>query len=280
MSAAAFNGPESRKRSHKAVTKTSTPPQSEPMEGAEITRMTALTSTTAGARLLLVEDNEALRVTIAELLRAVGYRVLEAVDGIEALELWEREDPELILLDVVMPRLNGWETLQKLKSRGCRRPVLMLTGLGHVEDRVKGLAAGADDYLPKPCDIRELIARVQALLRRSRPEASGVTVLNFGGIRVDLLERTAVAATGPVALTRTEFSILDVLARHHGRPVTREAILDAVWGYTNRPNTRTVETHMWRLRAKLGDRGEESRWIRTVPGAGYVLACDPQPAAA
>jgi two-component system response regulator MprA len=242
--------------------------------------MPAPLTTLAGAKLLLAEDDEGLRSVCAELLRASGYRVLEAADGLEALELWQREDPELIVLDLVMPRLNGWQALEKLRLRGCRRPVMMLTGLSEVEDRVKGLAAGADDYLCKPCDFRELLARVQALLRRSQPEASGLTVLHFGDITVDLAERYAVSTFGPVALTRTEYALLELLARHYGRPVARETILDAVWGYTNRPNTRTVETHIWRLRGKLGDQGEDSRWIQTVPGAGYRLECDPEPVAA
>jgi len=242
--------------------------------------MLVSSSSLSAARLLLVEDSEEMRATCAELLRSVGYRVLEARDGIEALAVWEREDPALILLDVNMPRMNGWQTLEKLKLRGCRQPVLMLTGLTDINDRVRGLAAGADDYLGKPCDFRELIARVQALLRRSQPQASGVNRLSFGGLQVDLRERTAVSATGPVALTRTEYAILDLLARHHGRPVSRETILDAVWGYTNRPNTRTVETHIWRLRQKLGDRVGEPRWIRTMPNAGYQLECDPEPVAA
>lgn len=233
----------------------------------------------AGAKLLLVEDSIELRATCAELLRAVGYRVVEAADGLEALEIWKRENPALIVLDLMMPRLNGWQTLEKLRLRGCRQPVLMLTGLGEVEDRVKGLAAGADDYLAKPCDFRELVARVQALLRRAQPEADGRRRLQFGGIAVDLAEQTAAGPDGPVALTRTEYAILGLLARHHGRLVTRETILDGVWGYTNRPNTRTVETHLWRLRQKLGDRGGESRWIHTAPG-GYRLECDCPAAAA
>lgn len=242
--------------------------------------MSVSPSSVAGARLLLVEDSEELRVTCAELLRNAGYRVLEAGDGLQALDLWEREDPELIVLDLNMPRLDGWQTLEKLKLRGCRRPVLMLTGLTDVDDRVRGLAAGADDYLGKPCDFRELIARVEALLRRCQPAASGLTVLHFGALAVDLAERTAASPAGPVALTRTEYAILGVLARHHRRPVARETILDAVWGYTNRPNTRTVETHLWRLRQKLGDRGNEPHWISTVPGAGYRLESDPEPVAA
>ena len=227
----------------------------------------------AGPKLLLAEDDADLRMVCAELLRTAGYRVLEAADGLEALELWEREDPELIILDLDMPRLNGWRTLERLQLRGCRQPVMMLTGQGDVDTRVKGLAAGADDYLCKPCHSQELIARVQALLRRSQPAPGGIKLLRFGDLTVDLAERTATATTGPVAFTRTEYALLELLARHHRRPVSRETILDAVWGYTNRPNTRTVETHIWRLRGKLGDPGGESRWIRTIPGEGYLLDC-------
>lgn len=240
----------------------------------------SLPSSPSGAKLLIADDNRVLRRAYAVLLRRAGYRVLEAADGVEAVELCEREDPALIVLDVTMPRLDGWQTLERLKLRGYRRPTLMMTARGEVEDRVKGLAAGADDYVGKPCDIRELNARVQALLRRSEPAASGLTVLHFGDITVDLTTHSAVSSFGPVALTRTEFALLELLARHYGRPVSRETILDAVWGYTNRPNTRTVETHIWRLRGKLGDEAEESRWIRTVPGAGYLLQCDREPIAA
>lgn len=235
---------------------------------------------TAGPKVLLADDNEDFRTTCAEMLQGTGYRVLEAGDGLQALELWEREDPAVILLDVSMPRMDGWDTLEKLKLRGCRQPVMMLTGCNEVRDRVKGLTGGADDYLGKPCDFGELTARVQAMLRRSQPQASGLTVLHFGDITVDLTTHAASSADGPVALTRTEYALLELLARHYGQPVTRETILDAIWGYTNRPNTRTVETHIWRLRGKLGDHGEESRWIRTVPGAGYQLESDPEPAAA
>lgn len=242
--------------------------------------MSAHTSPFASAKILVVDDDEALRNVFAALLRHAGYRVLEAVDGVEALELWQREAPALVLLDVDMPRLNGWQTLEKIRLRGGRQPVLMLTGLTSVDHRVKGLGAGADDYVGKPCDARELLARVQALLRRTEMAAVSAPVLRLGDNVIDLTARTATAAGQPLALTRTEFALLELLARHAGRPVSRETILDAVWGYTNRPNTRTVETHFWRLRGKLGDRSDEPRWILTVPGAGYRLECDQATAAA
>lgn len=237
--------------------------------------MSAPVSLLANPKILIVDDDEFLRVTCVAALEAVGYRVLEAVDGRAGLELIAHEKPDLVLLDVDMPRLDGWETLRELRESGNRTPVLMLTVFDLVDHRVRGLAAGADDYLGKPCDARELLARVHALLRRSRPFAAAPRRLRFGEAIVDL-DRQQVTSTGPIpALTRTEFALLELLARHMGHPVSREQMLDAVWGYTHRPATRTVETHIWRLRGKLGDQGGEGRWIRTVPGAGYALHAEP-----
>lgn len=226
----------------------------------------------SGPKVLLVDDSDLQRSMCAELLAGADYRVLQAADGLEAIEVWAREAPDLILLDVDMPRLNGWRTLERLRGGGCSRPVLMLTGLDQVEDRVRGLTAGADDYLAKPCDGRELLARVQAHLRRGHP-AAGRTELFFGDITVDLAAQTAQGPAGPVALTRIEYSLLGLLAGRPGHVVSREALLDRVWGYANRPNTRTVETHIWRLRKKLADGGREPRWIQTAPG-GYRLVSD------
>lgn len=122
--------------------------------------------------------------------------------------------------------------------------------------------------------------RVQVVLRRGQPAVNGLTLLHFGDITVDLREHSAFSMDGPVALTRTEYALLELLARHYGRPVAGDTILDALWGHLDRPTLRTVETQIWGLRGKLGDGGEKSRWIRTVPGAGYQLECDPQPVAA
>lgn len=228
----------------------------------------------ANPKLLLVDDDRNLRESCANTLRAAGYRVLEAEDGLAGLELMQREDPALVLLDVDMPQLDGWQTLQRLRDRGDRTPVLMLTGLGDVTNRVRGLGAGADDYLAKPCDVRELLARVHALLRRSQPVPAGARVLRFGEITVDLDQHAVISAHEAPTLTRTEFALLELLARKDGCPASRDEILDGVWGYTHRPATRTVETHIWRLRGKLGDDCVEARWIRTVPGAGYALYPD------
>ena len=233
----------------------------------------------AHPKLLLVDDDGCLRGSCASALRAVGYRVLEAADGQAALELFRRENPALVVLDVDMPQLDGWQTLQQLRAGGDRTPVLMLTGLGDVVHRVRGLGAGADDYLAKPCDMRELLARVHALLRRSQSPATGTRVLRFGDHTVDLENHLVTSTHEAPALTRTEFALLELLARKDGRPASRDEILDGVWGYTHRPATRTVETHIWRLRGKLGDDVVEARWIRTIPGAGYSLHPDRAPPA-
>lgn len=239
--------------------------------------MPTSSSLLASPKLLFVDDDTTVRDTSARVLRAAGYRVLEAGDGQAGLEILQREKPALVLLDVDMPRLDGWQVVERLRAQGDRVPVIMLTGLTDVTHRVRGLGSGADDYVAKPCDTRELLARVHALLRRSHPVATGPRRLHFGDHIVDLEHHVVTSAREAPALTRTEFALLELLARKEGRPVSRDEILDGVWGYTHRPATRTVETHIWRLRGKLGDTGGESRWLRTVPGVGYSLHPDPVP---
>ena len=222
--------------------------------------------------ILIVDDDETVRPAFAIALRSVGYRVVEAGDGLEALELTRRENPVLILLDLDMPVVNGWQTLERLRKNGFTQSVIILTGHTEVEDRVKGLSAGADDYLGKPCDLRELIARVQTVLRRSQPAVSAPTVIHLGPTKVDLKNRIATRDEQPVGLTRTEYAILEVFARYPGELVTRAAMLENVWGYSGQANTRTVDTHIWRLRQKLGDDATVPRWIQTVSaGDGYRM---------
>jgi DNA-binding response OmpR family regulator len=246
--------------------------------GVVATRMSSSASFPNGPTILIIDDEEFLRQSFGKVLMQAGYRVLEAGDGVTGIELAERTKPALILLDVHMAGLNGWQTLQGLQERGLRQPVIMLTGDNAVESRVRGLGAGADDYLGKPCDLRELLARVHAALRRRQPEETPVK-LQFGEIAVNLTERTATQSGRPFSLTRTEFEMLDYLAKHVGRPVERKKILEAVWGYTREAHTRTLETHIWRLRSKLGDDGGEPKWIRTVAGVGYTLERSAVPSA-
>jgi DNA-binding response OmpR family regulator len=226
------------------------------------------------AKLLVVDDEATVRMTFAEALRGAGYRVIEAADGVEALEKIAGESPDLVVLDIDMPKLDGREVLRRMRDAGHLMPVLMLTVFNSLDDRVRGLGLGADDYLGKPCHERELVARAGALLRRGPLLAARPELLAFGDTTVDLRNRVTVSNGAPVSLTKTEYAFLELLANEHGRPVSREKILDAVWGYARDSETRTVETHVWRLRAKLGDNATEPRWIRTVTGVGYQLVCD------
>jgi len=230
---------------------------------------------TTKPKLLIVDDEDPTRAIYAEALRSAGYEVVQAGNGKEGLAVAERERPALVLLDVDMPVMNGWQTLERLQQRGDEASVIILTGATDVEDRVKGLGAGADDYLGKPCDMRELLARVQAVLRRRQPRPPGrAAVLTFGELKVDLANRSALRAGVPVALTRTEYTMLECFASHRGKLVTRETLLKEVWNYGPESNTRTVETHIWRLRQKLGDNAGKPRWIQTVTSGGYRMECD------
>jgi DNA-binding response OmpR family regulator len=170
-----------------------------------------------------------------------------------------------------MPKLDGFETLARLRGRAFTPPILMLSTLHDVDRRVEALAAGADDYIGKPFDLRELMARVSALLRRHRVASP---VLRFGSITVDLQSRTARRDGAPCAFTGTEYALLEFLAQTPGKPVPRTFLLEAIWGYPGPTATRTVETHIWRLRKKLGDCPLGKQWIRTAAGIGYALSPD------
>lgn len=226
-------------------------------------------------RVLVVEDDRPLVQVLTTALEGAGYRVIEARDGASGLQLAKKERPDLVLLDVELPDSEGFEICRAIRSHQPDLPVLMLTGRVEVEDRVTGLDAGADDYLAKPFDKRELLARMNALLRRQGRHLRKLRSLRIGPITVDLEKRIATRNGGNLALTKTEFSIIDLLAKHDGRPVGRDAILAAVWGYARLPTTRTIDTHIWRLRKKLGDDGKTPRWITMTPGQGYCLYFEP-----
>ncbi|MFT3780415.1 MAG: response regulator transcription factor [Nibricoccus sp.] len=227
-------------------------------------------------RILVVDDEKPMRASICQCLLSEGYRVLEAVDGAQGLEMIAQEKPALIVLDVMMPNLTGLEVAAEVRRLGLTTPVLMLTTRNEIPQKVAGLEAGADDYLAKPFDRRELLARVQALLRRQNfgQVQKKVSQLKFGEVIVDLEKKTATRGAVQIPLTSTEFALLELLGKHLGSPVSRDLILDAVWGYTYFPSTRTVDTHIYRLRKKIGDNGEDPRWLRKVQGEGYVLTSD------
>src|SRR5947208_6134222 len=224
-----------------------------------------------GQRLLIIEDELPMRTALKDCLEAEGYSVLTAVEGQSGLERALKERPDLILLDIMLPKLDGFAVCAELRRLAIEVPVLMLTAKGQVEDRVIGLDAGADDYLVKPFSTDELLARVRALLRRTRRQCHAPTTLKLGEAQIDLLKQTATRGRRQVHLTAKEFAMLRLMAEAQGEPVTRERFLDVVWGYTAFPTTRTVDNHIASLRAKLEPDPDGPRSIKTVHGRGYRL---------
>jgi len=222
-------------------------------------------------RILIIEDELPMRTALADVLAAEGYRVLSAADGESGLRRAIEEKPALILLDIMMPKLDGYAVCTELRRLSNPVPILMLTAKGQVEDRVTGLDAGADDYLVKPFSTEELLARVRAMLRRVQRQAKVSTSIQLGDARIDLVKQTAVRGKKPFHLTAKEFSMLRLMAESPGEPISRERFLDVVWGYAAYPTTRTVDNHIASLRSKLERDPEQPRWIKTVHGVGYKL---------
>jgi len=222
-------------------------------------------------RILIIEDETPMRTALADVLEGEGYRPITAADGEIGLHKAIEEKPDLILLDIMMPKLDGFEVCAELRRLGHTVPVLMLTAKGQVEDRVTGLDAGADDYLVKPFSTEELLARVRALLRRTRKQDHAPRKLKLGDVEVDLARQTAMRGRKPIHLTAKEFAMLRLMAEAEGEPVSREKFLDIVWGYAAFPTTRTVDNHIASLRSKLEKNPDSPRWLKTVHGVGYRL---------
>jgi len=222
-------------------------------------------------RILIIEDERPMRIALQDRLSAQGYRVLAEADGEAGLDRAFREKPELILLDVMMPKLDGFALCAELRRLSNAVPILMLTAKGQVEDRVRGLDVGADDYLVKPFSTQELLARVRALLRRVEKSSRIVTDLRLGNVHVDFLKQTARQGHVPLKFTAKEMAALRLLAEAAGEVVSRERFLDVVWGCSAFPTTRTVDNHIASLRKKIEPNPEQPRWIKTVHGAGYRL---------
>ena len=220
------------------------------------------------ARILIVDDEPAIVRGLEDNLRFEGYETLAATGGDEGLARALSEAPDLILLDVMMPGRSGWEVCRELRRRGVDVPIIMLTARGEETDRVRGLELGADDYVTKPFSLRELLARVRAVLRRPGPRQK-FEELAFGDVRVHPRGRRVTRAGREVRLTRKEYDLLVYLAAHSGDVVTRERLLDEVWGYERFPTTRTVDTHVLRLRRKLEADPDRPQFIHTVHGQGY-----------
>ncbi|MBB5433261.1 response regulator transcription factor [Nocardiopsis composta] len=222
----------------------------------------------SGAQVLVVEDEPAVREAVAEALELEGYRVRCATDGGTGLEAVAARPPDAIVLDVLMPFMDGITMCRRLRERGDRTPVLILTARDAVGDRVAGLDAGADDYLVKPFDLDELLARLRALLRRAYPDDPAA--IGYADLTVDAEGGRAWRGDRLIELSRTEFALLEVLARNAGRVVPRSAISDHVWGYDFGPGSNSIEVYVGYLRRKL-EAGGEPRLVHTVRGVGYVL---------
>ena len=221
------------------------------------------------SRILVVEDDPAILRGLSDNLRVESYEVVTAADGEAAYRLIEEAGPDLIVLDLMLPKLSGYELCRKLREEGVATPILMLTARGEEADRVLGLDLGADDYVTKPFSIRELLARVRALLRRTQPTSPLPDELRFGDVAVDFRSYEAKKDGAPVDMTPKEFQLLRVLAARAGEVVSRGELLGEVWGYETLPNTRTVDNHVASLRAKIEPGRSGTRHIQTVHGVGY-----------
>ena len=230
-------------------------------------------------RILVVEDDAAVRDSLARTLRFEGHQVETAADGREALDAVRANEPDAMILDVSMPRLDGMQACRQLRADGVILPVLMLTARDSVGDRVAGLDAGADDYLVKPFALQELLARLRALLRRSVLTGAGAAEsagewLTFADVRLNPSTREVWRGARPLRLTRTEFAILEVFLRHPRRVLSRAALFEQVWGYDFGETSNSVHVYLGYLRRKLGAEGE-SRLLHTVRGVGFVLREEP-----
>ena len=221
--------------------------------------------------ILLVEDQEALRMTLSDRLSSDGYKVDCARDGQEGLEKALRSSYDLILLDVMLPRKNGFDVCREVREAGVSTPMIMLTARGDTVDKIVGLKLGADDYVAKPFDMMELMARVEALLRRASPNG-GTGIHQFGELRVDLRGTEVTRRGKPVALSAREFQLLRYLIERRGVTLPRNQILAEVWGYSAETFTRTLDVHVASLRQKLEKDPKRPALIVTVPGLGYKFS--------
>ena len=230
----------------------------------------------APARILIVDDEPAVREALRRSLAFEGYDTALAADGVAALEQADTYHPDAIVLDVLMPRMDGLTTARRLRATGVTTPILMLTARDTVGDRVTGLDAGADDYLVKPFELDELLARLRALLRRSSyASAAGQSdgaghAFTFADLRMDTTTREVTRAGRPVELTRTEYTLLELFLAHPRQVLTREQILKSVWGFDFEPSSNSLDVYVMYLRRKT-EAGGMPRVVHTVRGVGYVL---------
>ena len=225
------------------------------------------------AGVLVVDDEETIAEVVARYLQRAGYDTSVAHDGEQALAAAERERPELVVLDLMLPQIGGLEVMRRLRTAGAAAPaVILLTARGEEADRISGLRLGADDYVVKPFSPGELVARVDAVLRRAQPVHDGVEPITTGDLVIDVAGRRVTVAGADVVLTQREFDLLLFLARHPGQVFSRDQLMEAVWQYSFYSDTSTVTVHVRRLRAKIEPDPASPRRIETVWGVGYRFA--------
>jgi len=224
-------------------------------------------------RILIVEDDLAILRGLKDNLEYESYEVLTATDGEQGYSLMREKKPDLVILDLMLPRMSGYELCRKVRKEGNTTPILMLTARGEEVDRVLGLDLGADDYVTKPFSVLELLARIRAIMRRVQQDKTGDLPddLHFGEISIDFKCFEARKEEKILSMSRKEFGVLRILAARVGEVVTRDELLDAVWGYDQYPTTRTVDNHIALLRTKLEDDPSRPRHLITVHGVGYKL---------
>jgi DNA-binding response OmpR family regulator len=222
------------------------------------------------ARILVVDDEPAMRVGLQDNLELEGYTVDVAEDGLKGLALALANSYDLVVLDVMMPGMSGLDVCRRIRDRSGNTFILLLTAKGEEVDKVVGLELGADDYVTKPFSLRELLARIKAVLRRT-PAASKSADVSIGKLVVNFGTYTATDPSGPVKMSQKEYAILDYLLRHRDEVITRDDLLKAVWGYEETPTTRTVDNFIVKLRQKVEDDPNSPRHILTVHGTGYKL---------
>ena len=220
-------------------------------------------------KILIVEDEPDMVLGLKDNFEFEGYEVLTATDGASGLERARTVKPDLVILDIMLPRQSGLEVCKTLRGEGFTAPIIMLTARGQEIDKVVGLELGADDYVTKPFSIRELLARVRAILRRSEGGKKRLSRYRFADVELDFETYKAKRAGEPLDMSPREFELLRYLIERKGETVSRDRLLEDVWGYESYPSTRTVDTHIAKLRAKIGDSGSEPRYILTIHGVGY-----------
>lgn len=220
-------------------------------------------------KILIVEDEPNMVAGLRDNFEFEGYEVISASDGVEGLSRALADSPDLVVLDVMMPKMSGLDVCKQLKAKRPSIPVIMLTARGQEVDKVVGLELGADDYVTKPFSIRELIARVKAVLRRTQALPKEQDKYSFGEVEVNLRSYQVIRHGKPVEFSGKEFELLRYFVCHPGETLSRDRLLDEVWGYDHYPTTRTVDAHIVRLRQKLEPVADEPRYFLTVHGVGY-----------